>query len=123
MKSESAHRLEMMIGRLLQIGVALSASIVFVGAILTLTGAGLERAQYATFRGEPKSLTTIPGVVSGAAHLDHRAVIQLGLLLLIATPFARVLFSLLAFLHERDWLYSFFTLIVLSILAYSLFPK
>jgi uncharacterized membrane protein len=41
------------------------------------------------------------------------------LLLLIATPIARVAFSIAGFLIERDWLYVAFTVIVLVILLYS----
>jgi uncharacterized membrane protein len=46
---------------------------------------------------------------------------QLGLLLLIATPIARVMFSAVAFAMERDRMYVGFTLIVLAVLLYSLF--
>jgi uncharacterized membrane protein len=52
--------------------------------------------------------------------LHSRAVIQLGLLLLIATPIARVAFALFGFAEERDWMYVSFTAIVLAILLYSL---
>jgi len=46
--------------------------------------------------------------------------IQLGLLLLLATPVARVAFSVVAFLLQRDRLYVLVTLIVLGILLYSI---
>lgn len=45
---------------------------------------------------------------------------QLGVLLLIATPVARVLFSFFAFLMEKDYLYVFITFIVLAILVFSM---
>ena len=48
------------------------------------------------------------------------ALIQLGLLVLIATPIARVILSVFVFLYERDWPYVFITLVVLGILLYSL---
>jgi uncharacterized membrane protein len=54
-------------------------------------------------------------------HGDGRAIIQCGLLLLIATPVARVLFSIVAFALEKDRLYVVLTLIVFCILIYSLF--
>jgi uncharacterized membrane protein len=53
-------------------------------------------------------------------HFSAAAVIQFGLLLLIATPVARVVFSAIAFAVERDKLYVAFTLTVLAILTYSL---
>jgi uncharacterized membrane protein len=46
--------------------------------------------------------------------------IQLGLLLLIATPVARVAFSAAAFAMQRDRLYVVVALIVLAVLMYSL---
>ncbi len=46
--------------------------------------------------------------------------IQLGLLLLIATPVARVGCSVVGFLRERDPTYVVLTLIVLSVLLYTL---
>jgi uncharacterized membrane protein len=39
---------------------------------------------------------------------------------LIATPIARVMFSVYAFARQRDWLYVCFTLVVLALLVYSL---
>jgi uncharacterized membrane protein len=48
-------------------------------------------------------------------------VIMLGLLLLVATPVARVVFSVAGFLRERDFLYVVLTLIVLAVLLSSLF--
>ena len=52
---------------------------------------------------------------------EPRGLIQLGLLLLIATPVARVVFSVFAFARQRDWIYVVITLIVLAVLLYSLF--
>jgi uncharacterized membrane protein len=45
---------------------------------------------------------------------------QLGLLLLIATPVARVAFSLAAFAVQRDRLYVVVTLVVLGVLTFSM---
>ena len=53
-------------------------------------------------------------------HLSGKSIIQFGLLLLIATPVARVIFSFIGFVIERDYLYMALTLIVLAVLLYSL---
>ena len=53
----------------------------------------------------------------------RRGLIQIGLLALIATPIARVTFSVFAFLYQRDWEYVAFTLIVLGLLLYSLLGR
>jgi uncharacterized membrane protein len=52
-----------------------------------------------------------------------RGWIQLGLLLLIATPVARVAFSVYAFARQRDFLYVGVTLIVLTVLLFGLFSQ
>jgi len=111
------------IGSLLRTGVLLSAAIVLIGACLLLGRAGHSSPTYSTFRGEPAQLRTLAGIAHGTRRGEPGAVIQLGLLLLIATPVARVLFSAFAFAFERDWMYVLITLIVLSVLLFSLFWK
>ena len=58
--------------------------------------------------------------MKSALSLSSGGIIQAGLLLLIATPVARVVFSVFAFALQRDRTYVFVTLIVLGILLYSL---
>lgn len=113
-------KVEQIIGQLLRAGVLLAASVVLLGGILYLHHSANARPDYHTFHGVRSGLTTIQGVVHGAASLDPESVIQLGLLLLIATPIARVLFSVFAFGLERDWLYVCLTLVVLGVLLFSL---
>ncbi len=114
-------RIEIIIGTLLRTGVILAAAVVSFGAILYLLQYGHNVTNYTTFHGEPARLKSLTDIVRGVAALDARAIIQLGLLLLIATPVARVLFSAIAFAAERDYMYVVITLIVLGILLYSLF--
>jgi uncharacterized membrane protein len=70
--------------------------------------------------GEPVDLRSVSGIVRDALALRERGLIQLGLLLLIATPVARVAFSVAAFAMQRDRLYVVVALIVLAVLMYSL---
>jgi len=113
-------RIEIIIGSLLRTGVILAASVVFLGGVLYLVRHGHETISYTTFQGEPEALKSIPAVLGGVASFSARAIIQLGLLLLIATPIARVAFAAIAFALERDYLYVVITLIVLAVLLYSL---
>jgi uncharacterized membrane protein len=108
-------RLEIILGNLLRTGVLISAAVVLSGACVYLFHHAHERADYSVFRGEPSEYRTIPGVI----HSVGKGLIQLGLLLLIATPIARVVFSILGFAIERDRLYVIFTVIVLAVLLYS----
>jgi uncharacterized membrane protein len=101
--------------------VTLSAAIVFLGGVIYLKHHGHEIVHLETFHGEPETLKSPRGIVHGALAGSGSAIIELGLLLLIATPVARVAFSAVAFALERDYLYVVITLIVLVVLLYSLF--
>ncbi len=113
-------KIENIVGNLLRAGVLLSAVVVLCGGILYLIKYGHAPADYRIFRGEPTDLTSVSGILRAAFALDSRGIIQLGLLLLIATPVARVAFSIFGFAEEKDRMYVAFTVIVLLILLYSL---
>lgn len=112
---------ESVIGNLLRAGVVLAATVVSCGAVLFLRKYWGLHANYGTFHGEPASLRTLKGIFHEAFTLHGRGIIQLGLVLLIATPVARVIFSVWAFEKEKDRLYVGFTVIVLVVLLYSFF--
>jgi len=116
----SDREIEEIVGGLLQLGVSLSAFVVLVGGGLYLARHAFGIADYRTFRGEPADFRTVKGVFSAVRNLRGKGIIQLGLLILIATPVARVAFSVWGFAAERDKMYVAFTVIVLSILLYSL---
>lgn len=84
------------------------------------TNVSLERPSYHVFRGEPVLLLSVRGIVNEAVHLEGPGLVQLGLLLLIATPIARVVFSMVGFVRQRNWLYVTITAVVLALLGYSL---
>jgi len=116
----SDQRIEDIIGNLLRAGVMLSAVVVLCGAGVYLARHPSERVNYHAFHGEPPDYTTIGGIFHTAFGLHGRGLIQLGLLLLIATPVARVAFSIWGFAAEHDRMYVVFTVIVLTVLLYSL---
>lgn len=113
-------RVETIVGDLLRVGVVVSALIILAGGLVFLVRHGMEPANYRIFHGEPSDLRHVRGIVRTAVALRGRGIIQLGLLLLIATPIARVAFSLFGFAEEHDRMYMAFTGIVLIILLYSL---
>lgn len=113
-------KLEDIIGNLLRAGVLLAATVVLIGGVFYLVQNRAGSVSYHEFRGEPAELRSIPLIVRDAAALDSLAVMQLGLLLLIATPVFRVAFAIVGFYFERDWLYSGVSALVLAILLYSL---
>jgi uncharacterized membrane protein len=109
-------KIDKVVGNLLRTGVALSGAIVFAGGMVYLVRHGSETPAYHVFRGEPADLRTLRGIIQDAYLLRGRGVIQLGLLLLIATPIARVAYLVFAFARQGDRLYSLIALIVLFLL-------
>ena len=112
-------RIEELIGRLLISGVLLSAFVVFVGGFVFLIRHGGETPSYRTFRGEPEALRTVHGLISWDSFRHGRGLIQLGLVLLIFTPIARVAFAIIGFARERDWMYVSISVFVLAVLLIS----
>jgi uncharacterized membrane protein len=112
--------IERMISVLLRTGVVISGVIVFFGGLYYLVRHGHEYADHHTFHGEPSTDRILGQIVAGAISLRARSIIQVGLLLLIATPIARVAFSLIAFALERDRTYIVIAAVVLTLLLYSL---
>ncbi|MGB8028949.1 MAG: DUF1634 domain-containing protein [Terracidiphilus sp.] len=113
-------RLETIIGRLLQIGVLIAAATVIAGGVLYLAQSHSDHVNYRSFVSGSPNLCSLPGIVLSAAHFESVGLIQLGLLLLIATPVARVAMAVVGFALERDRLYTVVSLIVLLVLAFSL---
>jgi uncharacterized membrane protein len=116
-------RFKRVLAALLQIGVFASAAVVVAGGALYLVHHASEPSEqkYSQFQDEPKELRSPGGIVAATLEFRDRAIIQLGLLVLIATPVARVLFSVVGYARQRDFTYVALTLIVLAVLLYGLF--
>lgn len=112
-------RFRLLLSRLLLAGVSVAAIIMAVGLVSALAV------------GWTGSLTGAPSVVhatgdfsttvDGLLHLRPFAIVQLGLLVLLATPVMRVAASMLAFAIEGDRLYAVVSGMVLTILLVSIF--
>ena len=120
-KTITDYDLEAVMGRLLIVGVAISGILILIGGVTFLINEGLTQPHFKTFRGLPQNLKSVKQILAGFIHFDSLSVIQTGLLLLIATPIARVVFSIIGFFFERDYLYVLISAIVLAIIAYSIF--
>jgi uncharacterized membrane protein len=112
---------ELWVGGLLRAGVLLAAAVALLGGVFVAWQHAATPVDFSVFRGEPAGLTSVSGIVRGALSGNGHAVVQLGLLLLIATPVARVALSLVAFAVQRDRLYIAVTAVVLALLLYGLF--
>jgi uncharacterized membrane protein len=116
----SDHAVEQFIGRLLQIGVSIAAVVTTAGGALLLLQHGGTTPAFSVFKGEPSRLTSLTEILRGAVAMQSDAIVQLGLVLLIATPVARVAFTLGAFVVQRDRTYIAITTLVLVLLLYGL---
>jgi uncharacterized membrane protein len=114
-------QMESMMGRLLQAEVLLASAVVLMGGVLYLHGHHGGVPNYRSFSSEPAKLRQLGDLRHGLSTGDPATIIQLGVLLLIATPVARVAFALVAFAIERDKLYVAVSLIVLVVLLLSFF--
>ena len=123
------------IGNLLRIGVIASAVVICLGGVVHLYYHGgeleVDRSKFKAMPPEFSRPTEIVGASLAGRASDGspinagqgrgRALIQLGLLLLIATPVLRVAFSIFAFARQRDLIYVLLPIIVLLVLLYGLF--
>jgi uncharacterized membrane protein len=118
----SDERVEQVVGNLLRTGVVLSAAVVLLGGVIYLWRHAREPVtDYSQFSAERAQVRHVLDIVDRARHLSGRGLVELGLLLLIATPIARVVFSAAAFAGQRDHTYVAITLLVLGVLLFSLF--
>lgn len=113
-------KLQLAMGNILRFGVLFSAAIVFIGGILYLLQTSGSSTHYKVFSGESKQLLGLAQIADGVMHLHGASIIQLGVLLLIATPVARVAAAMIGFLIEKDYLYVAISLVVLAIIIGSI---
>ncbi|MBP2616514.1 DUF1634 domain-containing protein [Chryseobacterium jejuense] len=109
------------VGNLLRLGVILSVATSLIGFIKLFTE-GFEM---------PKKYTSLVVGNSSEKVWNHfweslckgegMAIIQLGILLLIFTPLMRIVFALIGYLKEKDYVYVFISSVVLAIMAVSFF--
>lgn len=116
----SDEKMDLIIGNILRVAVIISALFVIVGAAIYLWRHGMEMPKYGVFSGIPRGLGNLGEIIADAWQVKSLGIIQLGLLILIFTPVARVAYSVFAFLVQRDYMYVVFTLIVLTILLLSI---
>ena len=113
-------RMDITISTILRTGVIAAAALVLIGGITYLARNGGGRPSYEIFRGVPHDLTSLRTIASGAASFRSLFFIQFGLIVLMATPVARVIACALGFGLQRDWKYVVISLIVLALLLVSL---
>lgn len=112
--------IQLLIGRTLRAGTVISISVVLLGGVIYLYRHARTVADYREFKQLPDFLAHPGTLISDAINLRGQAIIQIGIVFLIATPILRVLFSALGFVLEKDYMYLAITLIVLLIIFFSM---
>ncbi len=98
---------ERMVSRVLGVGIALAVVFMLVGVVLgVVSGDGL-----------PQRVVVFGDLLSGLGELDPAAYLSLGLLVLIATPFVRVIGSIVVFALTHDRRYVLVTAAVLVVMC------
>lgn len=113
--------IEVILGDLLRTGVIIAGSVVIIGAVLFLVRHGSEIPSYHIFKPDSFNFSDFRDLFRGIITFRSVSIMELGILLLIATPVLRVLFSVFAFAYEKDYMYVVFTVIVLLVLIFSFF--
>jgi uncharacterized membrane protein len=112
--------MQLLLGRVLRAGTVISICIVFFGGIIYLYRHGHSVANYREFKGIPDFVSHADSLIKNAFILRGQAIIQLGIVLLIATPILRVVFSTIGFVLEKDYMYVGISLLVLLIIFTSM---
>ena len=115
--------METLIGYILLIGVLVSIALLLIGTAWHWLATGTLRLDY-TIRSMNLwdfLITSLRSISDGAS--SPKTVINLGISVLLLTPYVRVLASMIFFLVERNWKYSVFTFFVFGVLTYSLFLR
>ncbi len=120
---DAVRQTELVISNLLRWGVATSIVLVLVGTVVTFVhhpAYMTSSTELATLKTSQLFPTSLPSLGRGLGHGQGRAIVMLGLLVLLATPIARVAASIVAFWHQRDWTFVAITSVVLALLLVSL---
>ena len=113
--------IQQLIGNTLRWGVILACLLATIGGVYYLMQHGLDPVpDYRHFdvasAAAQTNYTTLGGLWQGILHGDAASCVQVGVIVLILTPIARVVLSLFDFIVEQDWLYVSITAIVLAVI-------
>ncbi len=114
-----ANKMSLIISALLLTGLAIALLLAIAGEALSLARYANFETHYRVFNGEPTDLKTIHGVIADVLKGKSRAIMQLGVIILMGTPVARVALSAVTFAMEKDRQYVIISCLVLAALLYS----
>jgi len=107
------------VGNLLRLGVILSVVTSLVGFIKLFSEGFKMPRKYKLLEMGSSSEKVWATFWNSLMKGEGMAIIQLGILLLILTPLVRIIFALIGYLKEKDYIYVIISLIVLAIMTVS----
>jgi uncharacterized membrane protein len=99
--------IERTVNRILVVGVTVAVALMAAGLVLGVAGG----------EGLPSHVVSLGDLPSLLGSFDPAAYLSLGLIVLIATPFARVAGTIVAFAREHDRRYVVITVVVLVVMC------
>lgn len=128
MENTKLLKAELIISQFLRIGVMVSAAFLLVGLVWSwfaphsvgFSAAELDLLMHGQMLPQTGIAESASALFAALLHFDPSAIIELGLVLLIALPIGRVALTVIVFLLERDYLYFFLTCVVLGVLVLGL---
>ncbi|SDI71713.1 DUF1634 domain-containing protein [Chryseobacterium taeanense] len=109
------------VGNLLRLGVILSVITSLIGFIKLFTEGFKMPKKYTSLNMGSSSEKIWGQFWDSLCKGEGMAIIQLGILLLIFTPLMRIIFALIGYSKEKDYVYVVISSIVLAIMAVSFF--
>jgi uncharacterized membrane protein len=113
-------RFRFLVAAVLTVGVGISAALIGVGFLAGLA-IGWQGSLAGSAPNSTLATTDFSNLPARLGALEPLAICQLGLVVLLATPVARVATSVVAFAIEEDRLYTAITAAVLAVLLLSIF--
>ena len=117
---------EAMIGRALKYGVYISSAVIIRGITLAVASIGSSTGCPGSLEGIHEGGFGTPTLsldimFTGLTSMDPQSIIEMGVLLLLAIPFFRVIVGSVMYGIERNWLYVAISMLVLAALFFSAF--
>lgn len=111
--------LQTVLPKVMLYGVLAAAALLLVGGVVYLYHHGGDPVRDHVFTGEPRDLRDPASIVVSAFEGHTLSIIQAGVLLLLLNPILRVALALFGYALQRNVLYVFVSLTVLTVLLYS----
>lgn len=114
--------LQLITGNILRYGVWSALSTAAIGGIIYLSRHAHETIHYESFEEKGLNIFEIfSGIYQGVLAGKGQSIIYLGIVMLFLTPVMRIVFSLISFMIEKDYIYIGITLLVMVIIFMSVY--